>query len=227
VTLTAAITDVLPAQVSPSGSLQWTATITPEHVWTQTLAVTATGGYTGALSNELQVTTEEGAASRARVTTCVNACRAHLPLLLRSYSADLPPRQWDPRLDDLGVTLAPAAVEPGQPYWRLVEARWADPVESAGLHHIFFEVLDENEERVVGQPVVVDWPGGSQTLYVKPGPPPTWGVDYGMYNVLGNYGAYVGGALPSDSVLGMGLGTAEFPNVKFHTSFYLTFRMVP
>jgi uncharacterized repeat protein (TIGR01451 family) len=227
VSLTATITDVLPALVSPSGSLRWTALITPEQVWTRTIPVTVTEGYTGALTNLVAVTTEEGAASQASVTTCVNACQARLPIVRQAYSGWLPPREWDPRLDELGVTLEPATVEPGQPHWRLVEARWADPDESAQRHHIFFEVLDENEERAAGQPVIVDWPDGSQTLYIKPGPLPTWGADYGMYSVLGSYGAQVGGSMPSDRVAGMGLGTIEEPDIKHHTSFYLTFRLVP
>jgi uncharacterized repeat protein (TIGR01451 family) len=227
VTLTTVITDILPSQVIPTGSLRWTAVVTPGQGWTQTLPVTVTEGFTGTLTNQVAVTAEEGAASQARVTTCVNACQAHLPLVFRAYSGELPPREWYTRLDDLGVKLEPASVEPGQPHWRLVEARWADPVESAGLHHIFFEVLDENEDRAEGQPVVVVWPGGSDTLYIKPGPPPEWGADYAMYVTLGNYTAHVGGGLPSDRVVGMGLGTAEFPDVKFHTSFYLTFRLVP
>jgi hypothetical protein len=48
-----------------------------------------------------------------------------------------------------------------------------------------------------------------------------------MYHTLGSYDAYVGGGLPSDRVMGMGMGTPEYPDVKFHTSFYLTYQRVP
>jgi uncharacterized repeat protein (TIGR01451 family) len=62
VTLTATITDILPAQVTPSGSLTWTASITaPSGVWTEQFTVTVNTGYAGVLTNVVQVTTEEGA----------------------------------------------------------------------------------------------------------------------------------------------------------------------
>lgn len=227
VTLTATITDLLPAQVDPGGSQVWSALLAPDHLWTETLTVTVTEGYTGSLTNLLVVSSAEGATGSASTTTCVNACQAHLPLLRQAHRTGLPPREWDPRLDDLGVTLEPAPVQPGQPHWRLIKAQWADPIEAAERHHIFFEVLDEDEKRVAGQPVVVEWTGGNLTLPIKPGPPPEWGADFPMFNTLGSYDARVGGEDPSDRVVGMGLGTAEFPDVKFHTCFYLTFQWVP
>jgi uncharacterized repeat protein (TIGR01451 family) len=63
VTLTAAVTDVLPAQVTPSGTLTWTPpSLAPGTIWTQTVVVTAEVGYAGTLTNVVQVTTVEGAA---------------------------------------------------------------------------------------------------------------------------------------------------------------------
>jgi hypothetical protein len=108
-----------------------------------------------------------------------------------------------------------------------VAAQWADPIESAGRHNIFLEVLDEDDDRVEGQEVLVDWSDGQQTLFLKPGPPPEWGADFPMFATLGSYGAWVGGGAPSDRVKGMGLGIPEFPDVKYHTSFYLTFQWIP
>lgn len=102
-TLTATITDVLPAQVIPSGSQTWTALIKAGRAWTQALAVTVTEGYSGPLTNRAQVTTAEGARGITSVTTCANLCTAVLPVVLREYSSRLPPREWDPRLDNLGV----------------------------------------------------------------------------------------------------------------------------
>jgi uncharacterized repeat protein (TIGR02543 family) len=73
---------------------------TPDgHVFTVTLAITATNGASWTDAFSLPVT-----------------CVEEPP----------PERVWDPRLDALGVTLEPAAVTPGEPYWRLVEGRWAD-----------------------------------------------------------------------------------------------------
>jgi uncharacterized repeat protein (TIGR01451 family) len=61
ITLTAAITDVLPEHVTPSGTLTWTAEIPAPGVWTETVVVTVALGYSGPLTNVVQVTTEEGA----------------------------------------------------------------------------------------------------------------------------------------------------------------------
>jgi hypothetical protein len=109
----------------------------------------------------------------------------------------------------------------------LVAARWADPAQSAGRHQIFVEVLDDEGRRAVTEVVIVAWPGGSVQLPVKTDPLEPWGWVFDMYNTLGSYDAYVGGAVPSDRVTGMGLGTIEYPNIKFHTSFYLTYNWVP
>ena len=227
ITFTAAITDVLPAQVLPTGYQTWTSIIEPGNTWTQALVVTVTDGYTGPLNNQLLVTSKEGPSGKTNLTSCANTCSAALPLMMSQFSSYLPPRRWDPRLDDLGVVLEPATVEPSEPHWRLVAAKWADPIESAGRHNIFFEVLDEEEARVGGQEVLIDWPGGQQTLPIKPGPPPEWGADFPMFATLGAYGASVGGSAPSDRVAGMGMGIPEFPDVKYHTSFYLTYQWIP
>jgi hypothetical protein len=150
--------------------------------------------------------------------------RVFFPLVLKPES----PRTWDPRLDLLGVTLDPAPVAPGQGYWRLVEALWADPEESAGLHHIFVDVVDASGERVVGQPVVVEWADGSVTLYIEDKPPPEYGANFpmGKESILGSHSVHVGGGAPSDRIAGLGLGTPEEPDIPHHTSFYLIFRWV-
>lgn len=149
------------------------------------------------------------------------------PRLRIAYEEALPPRTWDPRLDELGVTVQDAPVAPGTPHWRLVEALWADPVEAAGRHSIYLDVSDADGQRIVGQPVVVGWPGGSVTLYIEDKPPPEYGANFAMYATLGSYDAWVGGGEPSDRVVGMGLGTPEYPDVKYHTCFYLKFQWIP
>ena len=132
------LTDILPAQVTPSGNQTWTTLIKPGHASTQALAVTVTEDYSGPLTNRVQVTTAEGARGSTSLTMYANACTAVLPGDLREYSSGLPPQEWDPRLDDLGVKLEPASIEPGEPFWRLVAAQWADPSEPAGRHNVFF-----------------------------------------------------------------------------------------
>jgi len=61
VTLTATITDVLPAHVTPAGILTWTPVITATGgVWTETVVVTVEMGYEGTLTNVVRVTSAEG-----------------------------------------------------------------------------------------------------------------------------------------------------------------------
>jgi len=145
------------------------------------------------------------------------------PVMAAAAVAPQTPRTWDPRLDALGVRLEEAAVAPGQPYWRLVEARWANEQESQGKHHIYVNVLDENGERIIGQPVVVDWIDGQVVFKTEDKPKTECSCNFQMYTVLGAYNFFVQG-LPSDKVLGMGLGTPEMPKWTIHTSFFLTFQ---
>lgn len=135
------------------------------------------------------------------------------------------PRQLDPRLAGLGVRVEPAFVGEGQPYWRLIEARWTDEQESGGKHSVFVEVLNAHGQRAIGQPVIVQWTDGSVVLLAKDRPPPDWAVNFPMYNTLGSYAVGVSGA-PSDRIVGLGLGTADAPDFTIHTCFYLVFRLV-
>jgi ABC-type transport system substrate-binding protein len=144
----------------------------------------------------------------------------YLPLVLRNRAN----RLWDPILDDLGVELVPASISPGQTHWRLVEARWADPVEANGDHTIYVEVLDEAGQRLIGQPLTVAWSSGSLTLSTESGG--DWGANFPMYNTLGSYDVSIDG-LPSDIITGLGLGTPEQPDFAVHTNFYLTFQRMP
>ena len=151
-----------------------------------------------------------------------------LPLLVRDGPlSPLPPGVWDPRLDELGVLLEPADVDPGQSHWRLVEALWADEDEAGGKHHIYIEVIDAEGERIVGQAVVVEWSTGSVTLYIEDKPPPEYGANFPMYDTLGSYDVLVGDGEPTDRMAGLGLGTPEQPDFTIHTCFYLTFQWVP
>jgi hypothetical protein len=130
----------------------------------------------------------------------------------------------DGRLPLLGVHIEPVSVPQGQPYWRLVKARWTDERESGGKHSIYIEVLDADDNRALGQKVIVEWARGSATLVVKDVPPPELSVNFPMYNTLGSYSARVLG-VPSDRIVGLGLGTFDAPNFTIHTCFYLTFRL--
>jgi hypothetical protein len=125
-------------------------------------------------------------------------------------------------LDQLGVKVQDAPVSPGQQYWKLTEARWADEKESAGRHHIYVEVLDENGNRIVGNPVTVWWGDGSYTGPTEDKKPPDYDFNYMMYAAGNAYNIKVEG-LPSDEVYGAGMGDIARPKWGIHTSIYLTF----
>lgn len=133
------------------------------------------------------------------------------------------PLSWDGRLDQLGIVLEEAQVGPGQPYFRLIEARWADEVESGGKHHIYVEVLDENGNRMVGQPITVFWGEGVTSGPVEDKAPPDFGFNFQMYAAGYAYTAHVEG-FPSDRVKNLGMGSIEQRMYGIHTSFYLVFQ---
>ncbi len=137
----------------------------------------------------------------------------------------LPPRILDPRLSSLGVVIEPAGVKPGQNYWRLIEAQWQNEAEAGGGHSIYVEVLDENGGRIVGQPIEIRWASGNLTVFTEDKPPPEYGSNFPMYNCLGSYSVSIPG-LPSDTVVGLGLGTASQPGFTIHTNFFLVFQRV-
>ena len=136
-----------------------------------------------------------------------------------------PPRDLDPRLNSLGVNIEPAGVKVGQKYWRLVRARWENEKEAGSDHTIYVEVLDEGGSRLTGEVVEIRWQDGSLPLITENKPVPDWPANFPMYNLLGSYAVRVSG-LPSDVVVGLGMGTAEQPGFKIHTNFFLTFQRV-
>ncbi len=137
------------------------------------------------------------------------------------------PLAWDYRLDALGVRLERAVSGSGGATWRLIEARWANESEAQGEHLIFIEVLNQQGERAVGQPVRILWGSGQMVVSVEDKPAPEYGANFPMYATLGSYAVQVDGA-PSDRIVGLGLGSAQQRGLKLHTCFYLTFqRIVP
>jgi hypothetical protein len=136
-----------------------------------------------------------------------------------------PPRDLDSRLSALNVNVQPVGVRPGQSYWRLIAARWENESQSGGGHSIFVDVLDESGGKIVGQPVEIRWAGGGLTVFTEDKPATEFGANFPMYNTLGSYAVSIAG-LPSDTVVGMGLGSIEQPNFNVHTNFFLTFQRV-
>lgn len=135
------------------------------------------------------------------------------------------PRDLDPRLPSLNVVIQPAGVRPGQSYWRLIRCYWQNKEESGNDHTIYINVLDEGGNRIVGQPVEVRWAEGSVVVLTEDKPEPVYSANFPMYATLGSYSVSIPG-LPSDTIVGLGMGTAEQPNFTIHTNFLLTFQRV-
>jgi hypothetical protein len=83
VTLTAAITDHLPAHVLPTGVLTWATSLPPGGVWTGTVRVTTEVGYLGPLTNTLEVKTAEGTADADLLVIPVVRPWVFLPVVMR------------------------------------------------------------------------------------------------------------------------------------------------
>jgi len=78
------ITDTLPASATPGGRLIWAPVISASGgIWVETIAVTVTHGYSGTLTNRVQVTTLEGATGEAQITTHAIGYGIYLPIVLR------------------------------------------------------------------------------------------------------------------------------------------------
>ena len=61
VSLTATLTDYLPSHVTPTGVLTWMPpALLPNQVWSETVVVSVEAGYTGLLTNVVQVVAGEG-----------------------------------------------------------------------------------------------------------------------------------------------------------------------
>jgi len=89
VDLHATVTDTLPAYVTPTGTRTWTPTITaPGGVWTEQIVVTVTMGYSGTLTNAVQVSTDEGTTD-VYTHTCTSqpgVNRLYLPIIMKNTS---------------------------------------------------------------------------------------------------------------------------------------------
>lgn len=129
----------------------------------------------------------------------------------------------DPRLGALGVGVQGVNVAPGQPYWKVVEVIWHDEAQSEGRHAIQIDVLDSNGSRAVGQTVTFRWGGGSQTLPIEAKPFPEYGANFPMYAAGNSYSVSVDG-LPSETIVGMGLGTPEQRAWTIHTEFLIKYQ---
>lgn len=135
-----------------------------------------------------------------------------------------PMRDWDPRLTARGAHLVEAQVQPGEGYWQLVRARWFDPSEAEGRHHILIDLLDSNSQRQSNVPITIAWHDGIVTLTTEPKPGEPYAANYAMYALAPAYSAQPATDAPADRVEGMGLGTIGDPYRAFHTSYGLVWQ---
>jgi hypothetical protein len=128
--------------------------------------------------------------------------------------------QIDPQLGTLGISVNQTTGA----QWHLSVAQYQDETQSGGNHHIYFTVLDKDNNPIPNAICVVDWVGR------EPGDPPTKVITdaSGQANVPiyanldihllnGPYFAFVEDTSKSDVVRGMGLPE------KHHVNFLLTF----
>jgi hypothetical protein len=132
--------------------------------------------------------------------------------------------EWDPRLDQRGVKITPAAPMPGEGYWRLVKGVWYGPEEPpfAGQHHIFVDTLRADGSRRPGVPFEVTNLDASTVLgtmvtELKPGD--LYAANFPMYRLAPAYRTLPSDGSPADAVTNLGLGSIEYPYLAYHTSY--------
>lgn len=122
-----------------------------------------------------------------------------------------------------GVRIVPTTASPGSQLWRVTRVHHLTPQENGGRHHIFMDVLDENNQRIMGAKLRVTWQGGEQIVTVeKPLNEP--GANFPMWR--GQVCAVEVMGLPSDRVENLHTGHPdEAPgNTLFHHSFLVMFQ---
>lgn len=150
-------------------------------------------------------------------------------------SVGTPPREVENDALAYGVTITPAAVQPGDWYWQAVRVHHLTPAENAGRHHLFLDICDPSQggggspygARVRGARARVSWDGGEQIVLIEkpdsePGAnSPLWRGQVCRVAALGPAGA----ELPSDLVAGIHSGHPDEANgnTLFHHSFSVTF----
>lgn len=143
------------------------------------------------------------------------------------FQFPLSPSEWEgAELNDAlayGVTIRPAKVSPGEPYWKAVRVHHLTPEENQGRHHLFIEVLDEHGHRVVDARVRITSEAGEKIVRVI-GDDHQAAVTFPM-DKWDIYDVEVLG-LPSDRVVGL---TAAHPeegkgNPAFRHSFLIVWQ---
>ncbi|MEM7129825.1 MAG: N-acetylmuramidase domain-containing protein [Chloroflexota bacterium] len=138
---------------------------------------------------------------------------------------------------EYGVKIAGTDVSPDAPSWRVIGVHHLLPEENRGDHHVYFDVLDEQGNRVKNNNLAVHWTWqGRQANQVakpakleKPDSEPVTNVPISPGAVLEVW--LEGDGIPSDRVSGLRADHDDEPgpgnnkwNTKGHHSFYVVFQ---
>jgi hypothetical protein len=119
----------------------------------------------------------------------------------------------------------PQGLQPGQQYWRLAKVIWQNGEESGNDHTIYITALDEGGGRAPGIPVEMRWQDGVETKVTEDKALPDYPQNFPMFGTLGSYSvSVIQPGIPSDTIVGLGMGTPEQPAFTIHTNFFLVFQ---
>jgi len=121
-----------------------------------------------------------------------------------------------------GVAIIPAAVTPGQVYWKVIRVHHLTSTENAGRHHLFLDAVDAAGERLYNSHFNILWDGGSDTVIIEKQTPAA-GANFPMWKW--QVCSVEGQGASSDRVINLRTDHPNEPpgNTMFHHSFAITF----
>lgn len=171
---TAKQTTPTPTPVSPTS----TVTLEPlnqEATATPTSSVTEEEDQINALATENEIVTSPTPIPVTLVPTAANPT-ATFPAAAVAVSSE-PIVNLDANLRQLGVTVSPATVLPGQSYWRVKEVTVEFEPDPPAIQ---VDVLDKEGQRLTGQQVSFVWGSNSQQVGVDSAGYSAYGIDFTM-----------------------------------------------
>lgn len=139
-------------------------------------------------------------------------------------------RRIEPDAANYGVKVQPyptAGLKDGQEVWVAQYVERLKEAEAGGRHHFYFDTRDGvTESRLVGVPILVNWPTDHTTVFSEPKPGEPWSANYQFSTGKNAFSAIVADGLPSDLVTGAGMGedTPSGFNAGIHSSIVVHWR---
>lgn len=134
-----------------------------------------------------------------------------------------PSPNLDPRVAELGVTVAPAGMSPGQAYWAVLEIELQTVADGSSIQ---VEAQDESGNRLIGQLVTFSSEANSQQVPIEAAPLSSHGIDFPMAEASDqSYSVNVAGA-PSEIVHGMKVSTLQEGEAQMKVQYLITFQRV-